>query len=97
MDNQSVQQHKEIRRSRLPIQRYGGPSNVLALNALSSSLKVALMDGDERTVTFLAERLDTKEAILHFKIVNASKLTRLAPNMNHADALHHILQFMIVV
>jgi hypothetical protein len=85
MDNQSVQQHKEIRRSRLPIQRYGGPSNVLALNALSSSLKVALMDGDERTVTFLAERLDTKEAIL------------LAPNMNHADALHHILQFMIVV
>jgi acetate kinase len=71
-----------------------GPPYVLVLNAGSSSLKVALMAGDERTATFLAERLDTEEAILHLKIVDASELTRLAPNMNHADALHHILQFM---
>jgi acetate kinase len=71
-----------------------GPPYVLILNAGTSSLKVALMGGDEHVGNFLVERLGTAEAVLHFKIVNKSELTRGTPNMNHADALHHILQFM---
>jgi acetate kinase len=71
-----------------------GPPYILILNAGTSSLKVALMSGDERVGTFLAERLGTDEAVLHFKIVNENELTRSSPNMDHTEALHHILHFM---
>jgi acetate kinase len=71
-----------------------GPPYILILNAGTSSLKVALMSGDERVGTFLAERLATEEAVLHFKMFNENELTRAKKDMDHAEALHHILQFM---
>jgi acetate kinase len=71
-----------------------GPPYILILNAGTSSLKVALMSGDERVGTFLAERLDTEDAVLHFKMFNENELTRAKKDMDHAEALHHILQFM---
>jgi acetate kinase len=71
-----------------------GPPYILILNAGTSSLKVALMGGDERVGTFLAERLGTEEAVLHFKMFNENELTRAKKDMDHAEALHHILQFM---
>ncbi len=71
-----------------------GPPYILILNAGTSSLKVALMSGDERVGTFLAERLVTEKAVLHVKMVDENELTLVKKGFDHAGDLHHILQFM---
>ncbi|KAL7579470.1 hypothetical protein ACA910_007854 [Epithemia clementina (nom. ined.)] len=69
---------------------------VLSVNAGSSSLKAALVEnGETHIASFLAERLETEDAVIHFSYDRkGTKKDASIPNCNHEDALQQILDFL---
>jgi acetate kinase len=69
-------------------------SGVLALNAGSSSIKASVLRGEERLVTFLAERLTTPESTLHIFPKDKPEIVVHDGNLSHADALSRIIGYL---
>lgn len=67
---------------------------VLAINAGSSTLKASILRGETHLATFLAERLDTDDAVVHYHVAGHDPVSQASQNMDHALALQTILQFL---
>ena len=69
---------------------------VLAVNAGSSSLKAALLEnGETHIASFLAERLGTDKATIHYSHPSTTtKKEETIPNCDHDKALQQILEFL---
>lgn len=77
------------------------PKLVLSINAGSSSLKAALIeDGETHLASFLAERLGTPDASIHFSHKDRTsggpnqKSDLSIPNCDHTRALEQIMEFL---
>lgn len=66
---------------------------VLAVNAGSSSLKAALLQGEDHVSSFLAERLGTDNAVIHCSYKQIQENLEI-PNCDHDKALEQILKFL---
>lgn len=74
---------------------------VLALNAGSSSLKASVLQGEVVLVSFLAERLNTVDAVLHVKedsekknTIDAVEEKKNGGSFGHAEALGMIIEYL---
>lgn len=68
---------------------------VLALNAGSSSLKASVLQGSTTILSFLSERLNTKDSVINIQIGDEDDEVLVEKSdMDNATALDHIINFL---